>query len=155
MKNKKIFWTIYITTVFLKTNNKNYINTNHLIELSKSNYVSIGSHGKSHTSLLNLDIKDIKKELEYSKKLLEDLIGKEVNSFSYPNGSCDKRVALYVAKAGYDFAVNSYPYFNQGSANPYLLNRQSVISYDDIKSFNLKITGKFDWTRIKMHNPHL
>lgn len=61
----------------------------------------IGSHSFSHANLIFLNDKDLQKELRDSKKYLEDIIGKEVKSLSFPYGSWNKRVWEKSIEAGY------------------------------------------------------
>ncbi len=61
----------------------------------------IGSHTMTHPRLSKLSPDDLKRELVDSKKLLEDIIGREVTSFSYPYGDYSPEVLEAVREAGY------------------------------------------------------
>ncbi len=65
----------------------------------------IGSHGMTHTDLTLLGNSDLLYELNDSKKLLEDIIGKEVNAISFPYGSWNERVWEQAKSAGYRFGT--------------------------------------------------
>ena len=54
-------------------------------DLSK-NGVDIGAHTKTHPILATLDLEDAKREIMEPKEELEQLIGKPVVNFAYPNG---------------------------------------------------------------------
>ena len=153
LQQKKLPWTLYIVSDFLNSKNKEFVNKNHLIEMAKNKLITIGSHGKTHRRLTTLSINEIKKELEYSKKNIEDIIGKEVKTFSYPHGDANLDLLNHVKEAGYSNAVCSYPYINDVNINTFLLNRQSIIINDNINYFRNKINGKFDWTRIRFKDP--
>lgn len=56
-------------------------------EVSKSNFVSIGSHGWFHNNLGNIELNDTIKEIELSKNYLESLCQKQIKSIAYPDGS--------------------------------------------------------------------
>ncbi len=58
-----------------------------IIACSKSKYITIGSHGYYHNNLGNLDHKTALEELALSKKYLENLTQRTVNSVAYPDGS--------------------------------------------------------------------
>lgn len=75
-------------------------------EMSDSGF-EIGSHALSHPHLSSLDDKQLKMEIVDSKHKLEDLIGKEVTSFSYPYGDYDHRVLVETIAAGYKYAVTT------------------------------------------------
>lgn len=77
-----------------------YMTPQHVREISDCGF-EIGSHGKRHVSETNLSPEELNSELVYSKNYLEDLIGKEVPLFAYPNGEHNERVAEAVYNAGY------------------------------------------------------
>ena len=62
-----------------------YLSFDEIKEISEMGF-EIGSHGVSHTLLSRLDKKNQKEELFRSKKFLENLISKDINSFCYPYG---------------------------------------------------------------------
>ncbi|MEN6581762.1 MAG: polysaccharide deacetylase family protein [Armatimonadota bacterium] len=67
----------------------------------------IGSHTLSHPHLTELDDTQLRSEIIDSKHKLEDIIGHEVSSFSYPYGSYDERVIAVAMEAGYKNAVST------------------------------------------------
>ena len=67
----------------------------------------IGSHTLSHPHLTQLSDDRLRAEVFDSKKSIEDIIGKEVTSFSYPYGDYDDRVRKVVIEAGYTNAVST------------------------------------------------
>jgi peptidoglycan/xylan/chitin deacetylase (PgdA/CDA1 family) len=67
----------------------------------------IGSHTLSHPHLTKLDDDRLRRELADSKHRLEDLLGREVSSLSYPYGDHDRRVIEATREAGYRNAVST------------------------------------------------
>ena len=67
----------------------------------------IGSHTLTHPHLTDLDEQQLKQEIVDSKHKLEDIIGKDVVSFSYPYGDLNDRVVSAVVEAGYKYAVST------------------------------------------------
>jgi peptidoglycan-N-acetylglucosamine deacetylase len=63
--------------------------------------VEIGSHTLTHPDLRRLSSRQVDAELSDSKAWLEDLIGRAVTSFCYPNGLHRSGLARRVAAAGY------------------------------------------------------
>jgi peptidoglycan/xylan/chitin deacetylase (PgdA/CDA1 family) len=61
----------------------------------------IGSHGLTHSDFTRLETADLKTELADSKKILEDVTGKEVTSLSFPFGCWNHRVWDCAQEAGY------------------------------------------------------
>jgi peptidoglycan/xylan/chitin deacetylase (PgdA/CDA1 family) len=65
----------------------------------------IGSHSQTHANLPYLNQHDLTCELGDSKKYLEDIIGKEVQSISFPHGCWNKRVWETALELGYSYAT--------------------------------------------------
>ncbi len=77
-----------------------HIDRSAILELSDSGWI-VGSHTVSHRALISLPEGEIRRELEYSKKYLEDLTGKEVWAVSYPFNLYDRRVLKLAREIGY------------------------------------------------------
>jgi peptidoglycan/xylan/chitin deacetylase (PgdA/CDA1 family) len=71
------------------------------------NGFEIGSHTLTHPHLPRLDDEQLAHEIADSKHKLEDLIGREVTSFSYPYGDFDSRVLNAAIAAGYENAAST------------------------------------------------
>jgi peptidoglycan/xylan/chitin deacetylase (PgdA/CDA1 family) len=138
-------FTVFVTTDLSKNNKKDILQPLEIRELSKMPGVEIGSHGVTHRRLKELDDTELIDELITSKKYLEDIIGKEVTSMSYPHGSFDKRVQRAVGGVGYKIAANSYFSLNNISSNHYSFARTSIWSDDTIRTFSQKLCGGWDW----------
>ncbi len=74
--------------------------------LHKSGWI-IGSHSHSHSDLTTLTTQKLKEEIKSSKKILEDILGSEVYTFSYPFGKFNKRVKDVLKELGIKFAFKS------------------------------------------------
>lgn len=61
----------------------------------------IGAHGYSHKHLWSLEPQELAQEVRPCKRILEDLLGKEVEMFCYPRGRYDANVVRAVQDAGY------------------------------------------------------
>jgi len=61
----------------------------------------IGAHGYSHKPLWGLTSHNIAQEVDPCKRILQDVIGREVRMFCYPQGRYDANVMRAVKKAGY------------------------------------------------------
>ena len=84
---------------------KELLNKNDLIEWIKYG-MSIGSHSKTHQSLVKLNDNEVNDEIFQSKHDIQSIIGYEVDSFSYPFGNINKLSAAKVKNA-YKFAVST------------------------------------------------
>jgi peptidoglycan/xylan/chitin deacetylase (PgdA/CDA1 family) len=65
----------------------------------------IGSHSQTHANLPYLNHNDLAHELRESKKNLEDIVGREVKSISFPHGCWNKRVWETALELGYSYAT--------------------------------------------------
>ena len=58
--------------------------------------IDFGSHSLSHRSLVGLSAEELEKEVKESKTVLEKLLGKQIESFSYPYGAFNEAVKKMV-----------------------------------------------------------
>jgi peptidoglycan/xylan/chitin deacetylase (PgdA/CDA1 family) len=71
------------------------------------NGIAFGSHGCSHRILPGLTDTEIGVELVESKRIIEDKLGSEIDSFAYPNGDYDDRIKDFVKNGGYACAFTT------------------------------------------------
>lgn len=64
----------------------------------------IGSHTLDHKSLNSLTAVEAKHQIEAGKAWLEDLLGRRVAGFCYPNGHHDESVRALVRECGFSYA---------------------------------------------------
>lgn len=69
--------------------------------------VRIGSHGQTHRMLSSLPREEVRRELETSKKRLEDWLGSAVHALSIPGGAGGAMVRDEAARAGYRLVCDS------------------------------------------------
>jgi len=72
--------------------------------------ITIGSHTISHPFLTQLSDGELRYELLESKRQLEEMTDKTVESFAYPTNDYDERVIKAVMEAGYKFAFAVKPH---------------------------------------------
>lgn len=75
--------------------------------------MDVGAHTVSHPILLTLSKGEAIAEIAGSKRALEDIIGRPVHTFAYPNGRIGHDYTVrdrdLVAAQGFDFAVSTNP----------------------------------------------
>ncbi len=71
-------------------------------EISKS--FKIGSHSITQKPMRKMDVGQISREINDSKKYLQDLTGQEIDSFAYPKESYNNMIAALLKGAGYKTA---------------------------------------------------
>jgi len=149
----------YTATVFLPTgfiNNKNnlkgksHLNWNEILELS-NNGISFGSHTVNHPQLKLLKKEDIEFELRQSKKVIQDNLQKQVESFSYPfafpeeDKEFTKHLKEILKKYGYKQGVSTRIGTTSKEDDIYFMKRKPINSCDDIRFFEAKLKGGYDW----------
>ena len=82
----------------------------HLLDMDRAG-IQFGSHTLTHPRLAEIRLRDARRELAESKTAIEQMIGRRVDTFSYPYSSFHDGVKQAVRDAGYAFAfaVNDGP----------------------------------------------
>jgi peptidoglycan/xylan/chitin deacetylase (PgdA/CDA1 family) len=142
---QNIPFTIFMISDFISPHHKGYMNKEHLRELAVNSLVTIGSHGKSHQPLAKLPLDKAVLELSQSKKELEDIIGKEVTTMSFPHGSFSEELLLAAKEMGYKKCGTSIERTNTFSLDQIQVNRVCIYSCDSMLSFKQKLNGQWDW----------
>ena len=102
---------------------------------------SLGGHGFSHKRLTQISDEELSIEIWQSMK---------TEFFAYPFGdrkSFNKDVLSEVKKAGYRYAFNILPGFNNKKTNPMLLHRDSLDADITDLIFKLWLKGCYDWIK--------
>jgi len=102
------------------------------------NGMAIGSHALSHPNLSALSDNSLKKELEDSKKIIEEKIDKKIDYLAYPGGSFNERVIEAAKTAGYQAALSVYKIINQAPKYRYVIRR--FHADDALDSITSKLT---------------
>ncbi len=119
-----------------------------LQEMSGSGIIDIGSHSKSHPWLTSLGKKDLWEEVAGSKKILEERLGRPVNSFCYPGGIFDERAKLAAKEAGYISAVATNPAKGNSRNDVYAIKRVKIsASADNLFVFWVETTPLYTWIK--------
>jgi peptidoglycan/xylan/chitin deacetylase (PgdA/CDA1 family) len=67
--------------------------------------IEVGSHSETHPFMAAIPPHSMLLEAKRSKEVLEAVLGKPVNQFSYPFGSVNDSVTAAIGEAGYTYAV--------------------------------------------------
>jgi peptidoglycan/xylan/chitin deacetylase (PgdA/CDA1 family) len=97
--------------------------------LSRSRWVTIGSHGFYHNDLGRIPISDVEEELAVSKRYLETWTGKPVRSIAFPYGTYSPFAVTAALKAGYEQILALDYHFPEDHANPAMRERFIVNPY--------------------------
>ena len=142
-------FSVFVITDFVRQSKKGYVDELTLKEFSMNPLVTIGSHSCSHSRLTNLTLSEVKKEVSNSKDYLEDLLGKEINIFSYPHGLFNDIIRQEVIKAGYKLSFTSHYDTNLDNQDKFTLNSNEIWNTDTLSSFQKKINGDWDWLKYR------
>ena len=86
--------------------------------------IDFGAHSVNHPVLTNMPLEQAEWEIAQSKKDIEEKLGKEVTTFSYPNGDFTPQIAKFIKESGFTCAVSILPGKLIGSKDsPYELGR--------------------------------
>lgn len=142
-------FSIFVVTNFVSESKKGYVNEVMLKEFAEHPLVTIGSHSCSHARLINCSLQDVKSEISDSKHYLEDLLGKEINAFSYPHGLFNETIRQEVINAGYKLSFTSHYDINLVNKDKYTLNTTELWNTDNLSNFKKKIKGDWDWLKYR------
>ncbi|MCM8826815.1 MAG: polysaccharide deacetylase family protein [Candidatus Omnitrophica bacterium] len=115
------------------------ISKEEIIRLNDNGMV-IGSHGVFHRFFFNLSNEDLFYELGESKKILEDILGKEVIYFSVPRGIYNKKLEKIAQDVGYRRIFTSLVGIND--KDDFVVKRVPVKSYTSLSDFKKILDGK-------------
>jgi len=88
------------------------LTSDELTRLDQGGLVEIGAHTCTHALLSSLSKAEQKEEVQYSKKLLEEILGHAVSSFAYPFGGrvdYNAETIEVVRQAGFELACANFP----------------------------------------------
>ena len=101
--------------------------------------IEIGSHGKKHLYLPNLNEKKLHDEIMTSKTELSDITGEEIISYCYPYGVSNPEIEDVAKKCNYKFAVGNLNLGELKRHRQYSIGRRSIYSTDTERSFKEKL----------------
>jgi peptidoglycan/xylan/chitin deacetylase (PgdA/CDA1 family)/GT2 family glycosyltransferase len=90
--------------------------------------VELGAHSESHPHLDALRPADVRRELVASKRSVEKVINRPVETFAYPHGSYDASVRAAVIDAGYRSAAAVKNAISHPGDDPWAIARYTVTS---------------------------
>lgn len=147
LKKLNIPFSVFVITNEVKNRNPLFLSPKDIRSLVNEYDVNIGSHSATHARLAECNDHKLKEELISSKHYLEDLLGYEITTISYPHGSVNRRVRDMAENLGYRLGATSKFDINQKDQDPLLLCRTDIWSDDNSARFMGKLNGDWDWYR--------
>jgi peptidoglycan/xylan/chitin deacetylase (PgdA/CDA1 family) len=136
--------TVFVSTGMLDTEEL-FLSSPDLRELSK--FFQVGSHGSTHRPLTQLTPKEQVEELERSKAILENKIGRGIDCMSFPHGRYNEPLVAIAKSFGYRHAATSNNNIN--SELKFLIARTCILNRDSPEVFKAKVFGSCDWRSSK------
>jgi peptidoglycan/xylan/chitin deacetylase (PgdA/CDA1 family) len=106
--------------------------------------VVLGSHSVSHPRLAAVSDAQLREELIASKRTLEELTGKTVDTLALPYGSYSAAVVTTAREVGYRHVFANVP-IAETNAHHVLRGRIDVSAADWRAEFRLKVAGAYQW----------
>jgi peptidoglycan/xylan/chitin deacetylase (PgdA/CDA1 family) len=115
-----------------------HLKKDELIDLSRYGW-EIAAHTISHRILTKMPEKQVRREVEESAAILEDLLNIRTDGFAYPFGRYNERVQKAVIRAGYRYACGALKR-HQLPSSVYELVRIPVYRIDGIHALEKKLS---------------
>ena len=149
--------TVFLPTGFISDEGRNFnskrcLRWNEIRELAGSG-IQFGTHTVTHPQLRDLHWDQIEREIRESTKALEDEIGKQVESFSYPYAFPEEdrhlkaRLKTLLVELGYKNGVTTRIGTATKSDDRLFLRRIPANSGVDPVFFRAKLAGGYDWMK--------
>jgi peptidoglycan/xylan/chitin deacetylase (PgdA/CDA1 family) len=78
------------------------MNAQQIKEISENPLFTIGAHGETHASLVDIPLEEAKKEILHSKTQLENICNQPITEFAFPFGYYRQELADYCTEIGFE-----------------------------------------------------
>ena len=116
-----------------------------LMEIASNEFVDVGSHTATHADLVKLPDEAVRLELYASREDLEMMLGRTIESISFPYGSFGDRELRMAKEAGYRYQFSVLPRRSLSVLREGLIGRVDVQPTDWPIEFRLKLLGAYRW----------
>ncbi|MBI4232785.1 polysaccharide deacetylase family protein [Candidatus Peregrinibacteria bacterium] len=123
------------------------MNEEELRDLASSRFITLGAHTHSHTKLANQTRSAQRADILMSKKILEQILNRNIKHFSYPFGTMDDynlESLEVVRELGFLSACSNFPGVIRKKVNPYKLPRFLMRNWNEAE-FRANINSFFCW----------
>ena len=123
LKERGLKATIFLITDLIDT--PGYLTRGQIKEMAASGLIRFGCHTKSHYDLSTLNEAMVKRQLDISTMLIEELVGYDVRALAYPTGGYNDLVVQMAAER-FDFAYTTKSPYSTAADNMILIPRYAV-----------------------------
>ncbi|RMF91887.1 MAG: polysaccharide deacetylase family protein [Nitrospinota bacterium] len=106
---------------------------------------TFGAHGAGHLPLTRLPARQVRSDVEKSKRIIEDELGTDCQLFCYPYGDYNQVVRGIVQETGFEGAVTTEFGRNGSGADLYALRRIGSAHFTTIPVFRACLYGTYGW----------
>lgn len=110
-----------------------------------SDLIEFGAHSVTHPRLSELGESDARREIVESRRSLEALLGREVDTFSFPYGDFNEQLVGWCREAGYRRVFTSESKEAFGNAADFVVGRVGAEPTDWTIEFRVKLLGGYLW----------
>ncbi len=117
--------TLFVTTGTIAKNNKSYLNWDQIRKL-RNEGVTIGAHSHTHAHMPDINIEEVRKEIELSNKIFLRELGKIPSLFAYPYGEANSEIIKLLKEYKFKVAFGQHSGIINETSNMYYLPRFSL-----------------------------
>mgnify|MGYP001173432431 CR=1 FL=1 len=124
-KKNNIPVTLFVTTGTIANNNKSYLNWDQIRRL-RNEGVTIGAHSHTHAHMPDINIEEVKKEIELSNQIFLKELGEIPALFAYPYGETNTEIINLLKEYKFKVAFGQHSGIINETSNMYYLPRFSL-----------------------------
>lgn len=150
---KKYNFPATIFIVLSEVGKSDRLSWDEINQMRDSGLIFFGSHTINHPFLEYVGSdEELKKEIGDSKRILEEKLGKPVNTFSYPMGRFNAKVRQFVIDAGYKIGVATNPGKGYPDDDVFVLKRLRISeNANNLFIFWIETSGYYNFIREHRH----
>lgn len=108
-------------------------------------WISIGAHTLTHPRLSQLDEMDARREILEPRRRLETLLGRTIETFSFPHGDFNDTLVRWCREAAYKRVFTTQPKNAFQDSDEFVVGRVKAEPTDWNLEFRLKLLGGYLW----------
>ena len=141
-KKNSIPVTLFVTTGTIAKNNKSYLNWDQIRKL-KSEGVTIGAHSHTHAHMPDVNLDELRKEIELSNKIFLKELGEIPTLFAYPYGETSSEIIKLIKEYKFKVAFGQHSGIINETSDMYYLPRFSLNEkYGEIERVKFAASSK-------------
>jgi len=137
--------TLFVTAGFI--DRTGYLSEEELRTLAGHPLITIGAHGLWHRHFNRIAFDDARFELIESRRLLQEITGREIDLMAWPFGECNDELERLSKECGYRAAWSVW----RGTNNSHSRWRVPMGRKDNLVRFVAKAAGAYALTKARWH----